>query len=241
MRHVKLELSLLTTFSLLLSLSLTIAADDAHAESLIWGIQAEQAEYRYTSGERLAAWDFDALIGNDELKFVWRSEAEFNTRHDNFETLENQFRIQVPVSDFFDAVAGVRLDTPDGPDRIHGVLGLHGLAEQWFEVDADIFFSEDPSARFEIEYEALVTNRLILTPSFEVNVPFTDDDKSEVGAWAPSIELGARLSYDLIDRAVSPYVGVHYERSFGETARIAERNGSRQDELYIVIGTKFMY
>lgn len=220
---------------------LIVGAGNAHAESMIWGVQAERTEYRYARGERLAAWDFDALAGTDELKVVWRSEAEFDTRHDAFETLENQLRLQVPVTDFFDAVAGIRLDTPEGPDRLYGVLGLHGLTRQWFEVDADLFLSEDPAFRFEVEYEGLITNRIIMTPSLELDLPFSDDDRAAVGALAPTLELGTRLSYDLVDRALSPYFGVHYERHFGETARLAERKGERRGTVFFVIGTKLMY
>jgi len=212
------------------------------AEELIWGIQAEQFEYRYgESGEDLLAWDFDAVVGTDELKIVWRSEAEYELNSNRFETLENQLRLQTPISDFFDAVAGIRIDTPDGTDRVSGVLGVHGLTKQWFEVDADLFLSEHPSARFEVEYEGLITNYITLTPSFEIDIPFTDDEDFEYGAWGPKIELGARLSYDLVDRAISPYIGIHYERSFGKTRRLAKSEGGESDAIFGVIGVKIMF
>lgn len=211
------------------------------AEPLVWGVQAEQLEYRIGEGSDVLAWDFDAVVGTDELKFVWRSEAEYLTRTDAFETLENQARIQMPVSDFFDAVAGVRIDTPEGPNRVHGVVGLHGLAPQWFEIDADLFLSDHPFARLEAEYEALITNRIILTPSVEVELPFADDDAIGVGAWGPKLELGARLSYDLVDRLIAPYFGVHYERVFGETADLARDDGEEVDAVYFVAGIRIMY
>jgi len=214
----------------------------ASAEPLIWGVQVEQFEYRFgESDEDIIAWDFDALIGSDELKFVWRSEGEYEESGRKFETLENQARLQIPISDFYDAVAGVRFDNPKGVDRISGVLGVHGLAEQWFEVDADLFLSEDPSARFEVEYEGLITNLVTVTPSIEVDLPFTDDEEFENGAWGPTIEVGARISYDLVDRLLSPYVGVHYERKFGETANIAEEDGGDDDAVFIVTGVKIMF
>ncbi len=216
-------------------------ASPAAAESLVWGIQAEQFEYRVGEETDVVAWDFDAIVGTDELKFVWRSEAEFSAEEDAFETLENQARLQVPISDFFDAVAGIRVDTPDGSDRIYGVLGFHGLAEQWFEVDADLFLGEDPSARFEVEYEGLITNRITLVPSIEFDLPFTDDEEIGAGAWGPTLEVGARLSYDVIDRAVSPYIGVHYERSFGETADLARDDGEDDDAVFFVIGTRILF
>lgn len=217
------------------------SATPALAEPLLWGIQAEQLEYRAGDGSDILAWDFDVFAGTDELKFVWRSEAEFALEDDAFETLENQARLQRPITDFFDAVAGVRFDTPDGPDRVHGVLGLHGLAPQWFEIDADLFLSDDPSFRFEAEYEALITNRIILTPVVELDLPFTDDQAIGVGAWGPKLEVGARLSYDLIDRALSPYIGVHYERVFGETADLARDEGEDVDGLFFVVGARVMF
>lgn len=218
-----------------------VTAPPAIAEPVIWGVQAEQLEYRLSDGEDVLAWDADAIAGTDELRVVLRSEAEYGLDSDTFETLENQLRLQKPVSDFFDAVAGVRVDTPKGPDRVYGVIGLHGLAPQWFEIDADLFVSDEVAFRFEAEYEALITNRLILIPSIEADLPLTDDRAIGVGAFGPKIELGARLSYDLVDRTVSPYVGVHYERVFGETADLARDEGEGVDAFAIVFGTRIMF
>lgn len=222
-------------------LTASLAAAPVLAEPLIWGFQAEQLEYRLGEDEDLLAWDFDAVAGTDELKFVWRSEAEYGLDDDAFETLENQARLQTPVSDFFDAVVGVRVDTPEGPDRVFGVLGLQGLAPQWIEVDASLFASDDPAFRFEAEYEALITNRLTLIPSVEVDLPFTDDRAVGLGAWGPTLELGTRLSYDLVDRLVSPYIGVHYERAFGDTADIARARGEDRDEVFFVVGSRILF
>jgi len=213
----------------------------ALAETPIWGIQVAQLEFRGQDDESIAAWDFDALYGTDELKLVWRGEAEYAVRENGFETLENQIRLQTPVSDFFDAVLGFRADTPDGPDRYSAVLGLHGLAPQWLEVDLDLFVSDKPFARLEVDYEALITNRLILTPGIEVELPLADDREIGHGAFAPKMEAGARLSFDLIDRLVSPYVGVHYERAFGETGDLAKREGDDRDAFFAVIGTRIVF
>lgn len=217
-------------------------AYSSSAEPLIWGVQAEQFEYRIGETTRIGAWDFDAMIGSDELKFVLRSEAEYDFDHSAFETLENQARLQIPVSTFFDAVGGVRVDTPDeGPERIYGVVGVHGLAPQWFELDADLFLSDRPQFRGEIEYEALITNRLILVPSIEIDLPLVDDHATGAGALGPKLELGARLSYDLIDRLFSPYIGVHYERKLGETAQLAREEGENVEQIFGVVGVRVMY
>ena len=211
------------------------------AEPYFWGFQAEQLEYRTDGDDDIFAWDFDAFYGSDELRFVWRSEAEYDFDEEGFETLENQARLQKPISDFFDVVVGGRVDTPRGPDRAYGVLGLHGLAPQWFEIDADLFVSDNPLFRFEAEYEGLITNRIILIPSVEIDVPLTDDRDIGAGAWAPKLEVGARLSYDLIDRALSPYIGVHYERLYGESGDLAREEGESRDQLLFVVGARVMF
>ena len=68
-----------------------------------------------------------------------------------------------------------------------------------------------------------------------------DDPGRELGAWGPKVEVGARLSYDLIDRAVAPYIGVHYERYMGETQDIREAEGEDADGLFFVTGLRLMF
>ena len=221
---------------------LLLPASQALAEEpLLWGFRAEQFEYRVNPNDNLLAWDFDAFVGKDELRFVWRSEAEYVINDGAFERLENQFRLQTPISDFFDAVAGVRVDTPDGPNRVFGVLGVHGLAPQWFEVDVDLFVSEDPVFRFEGEYELLITNRITLIPNVEFDLPFTDDPELGISALGPRLETGARISYDLVDRLISPYIGVNYERVFAGTADMARLEGEDVDGVFFVVGTRILF
>jgi copper resistance protein B len=221
--------------------SALLVARPLTAEPVVWSIGAEQLEYRVGEGSDIQAWDGGGFIGKDELRMVWRSEAEYVSDTDKFETLENQIRLQVPIATFFDAAAGVRFDTPDGPDRAHGVIGIHGLAPQWFEVNLDLYLSEHPSVRFEVEYEALITNRWILTPSLEIDLPLIDDQEIGQGAFGPTIELGARLSYDLVDRSIAPYIGVHWERRFGESATLARAEGEQASAIYVVAGVRLLF
>ena len=108
----------------------------------------------------------DAFVGSDIWKPRWVNEAEYEFDHDAFEALENQIAVQRLLSDYFDVKAGFRFDTLRGANRTYVVIGLHGLAPQWLEVDADVFVSEngDASARLDLDYELLVTNRWILVP-----------------------------------------------------------------------------
>ena len=237
---------LASAFALAL-LALPLSAAEPKSQ-VFYGVKVEQLEYRFNEiGEKNDAeswaWDGDAFIGTDELKLRLQSEGEYIAGEDVFETLENKVVLQIPVSTFFDAKAGVRFDTPEGPDRTYAVLGLQGLAPQWFEVDADLFVSEkgDVSVRLDVDYELLITNRVILTPTAEINAAFSDDREIGVGSGLSSAELGLRLSYDLLDRSIAPYIGVHYERLFGNTADFAKDEGEDDDELFVVAGVRLLF
>lgn len=208
-----------------------------------YGVAVEQLEHRFNDDGDLFAWDLEGFVGTDEWKLRLESEAEYSQNDDGFETLEHQLLIQRPISDFFDAKAGVRIDTPEGPNRSYAVLGVQGLAPHWFEVDADLFISEngDLSARLDVAYELLITNRLILTPSAEVDIAFSDDEDIGVGSGVSKTEAGLRLSYDLIERNVAPYAGIVYERSFGKTADLARAAGEDEEAFYIVAGVRLLF
>ena len=211
---------------------------------VVWGLQMEQLEYRRgDEDEDVFAWDGDAFIGTDEIKLRWLGDGQYLLDEDVVEDLENRLVIQTPISDFFDAKLGFRADTPTGPDRYYGVLGLAGLAPQWFEVDADLFVSEkgDVSTRLDAEYEILLTNRLILTPSLELDFAFTEDEEIGVGGGLSSGEFGLRLSYDLVDRFIAPYIGVEYERKFFDTANLARDEDEDVGALFGVIGVRITY
>tara|TARA_E500000305_G_C4003675_1_gene228719 strand:- start:269 stop:496 length:228 start_codon:yes stop_codon:yes gene_type:complete len=71
-------------YAVLSALSAFLLTSPASAEQLYWGVQAEQLEWRSGEGSKALAWDADAFVGTDELKAVWRSEAEYATGPDNF-------------------------------------------------------------------------------------------------------------------------------------------------------------
>ncbi|TGN40431.1 copper resistance protein B [Marinobacter confluentis] len=209
-----------------------------------WGVSAEKLEYRYSdSDEELAAVEGGAFYGTDELEFHWLFSGEWEEAHNAWESLENQFVAQIPVSDFWDAKAGVRVDTPEGTDRVYSVLGLTGLAPYWFEVDTNLYVSDegDASVDFEAEYELLITNYWILSATFESLVAFSEDREIGSGKGLNSTELGLRLSYDLIGRAFAPYVGVVHERKYSDTADLARDSGGSTEDWFAVIGARVMF
>jgi copper resistance protein B len=210
----------------------------------VWGAQFEELEYRYSdSDEELGVWDADFFYGTDTFKARWLTKGEYSIEEQAYETLENQLVGQIPISRFFDAKAGVRFDTPEGPDRTYAVLGVAGLAPQWFEIDANFYVSKDgdTSADLDAEYEWLLTNYWILTATFDATAAFSEDRDIGVGKGLVSTETGLRLSYDLIGRAFSPYIGVVHERKYGDTADFARAGDGSTEDWFAVVGARLSF
>ncbi len=220
-------------------------ASAQETDFITYGVGIEQFEHRLALDDAadLIVWSGDAYVGNDEWKLRLVSEGEYAPDADAFEALEHQLVVTRLASDFFDLKAGVRYDRPAGPDRWYAVFGAHGLSPQWFEIDADLFLSEkgDVSGRLDVDYELLLTNRLILMPTLELNVAASDDTAIGVGAGFVSVETGLRLSYDIVDRAVAPYVGLNYERNLGRTARLARDEGEQIDAVSLTVGLRMTF
>src|SRR5690606_10012343 len=85
-----------------------------------WGVQFEEVGGRYSGGgEELGGCDADAFQGTDDSQVRLLTTGEYEIEEQAYETLENQLVGQTPISKFFDAKAGVRFDTPEGPDRTY--------------------------------------------------------------------------------------------------------------------------
>src|SRR3546814_14630672 len=108
--------------------------------------------FPYSPLVRSVGTDYDKLFRKSEGEYVLEGEWEKAEVHVLYSRL---------ISDFFDVQAGLRYDFEPDPERAYGVIGLQGLAPQFFEVDSAIFVSNkgDVSVRFEAEYELLITDR----------------------------------------------------------------------------------
>lgn len=205
-------------------------------------VQIDELEVRAQDGDDLVTWVGLGRIGTDRHKLALKTEGGYVLDADKAERVEAQLLYQRPISDFFDVQIGLRHDFKPDPSRSYAVMGILGLAPQWLEIDASLFASHkgDVSARFEAEYDLLFTQRLVLRPTAEINVAFSDDEAIGVGAGFNDIELGLRLHYE-IAREVAPYVGVNWERKLGKTGDLARDEGEDDNVFSVVAGVRVFF
>ncbi|WP_338039790.1 copper resistance protein B [Luteibacter yeojuensis] len=186
------------------------------------------------------SWEAEGWYGNDTDKLWLRSEGEREggrPRDGDVEAFWSH-----AVAPFWDAQLGVRRDVGEGPKRTWAALGLQGLAPYWFEVEATAYAGSGgrTAARVRVEYELLLTQRLILQPELEVNAYGKDDLRRGIRSGVSSLEGGLRLRYE-IRRSIAPYVGIAWDHLVAGTAGLARGNGRRVTDRRWVAGIRLWF
>lgn len=201
----------------------------------------DQLEYAPGPSERPISLEAISWIGGDYNRLWLRAEGEQST-------LEGEGEVEIEalygrlITPFFDAVAGVRLDTHWGGDpQTRGFLavGLQGLVPYMFEVEPTLYVSHegDVSAEFSASYTFLFTQRLVLEPELEVSAAVQEVPEWSVGSGINDLGLGLRLRYE-IRRKFAPYVGYSWNWMFGETADFARAAGEDPSTGAFVFGIR---
>ena len=182
-----------------------------------------------------------AWYGGDIDKLWIKTELEGDWRR-GFEEAEIQGLWSRAIDPWFDVQAGLRYDPRSGPDRTHLVLGVQGLAPYWWEVEGAVFLSNkgEVTARAEAEYDLRITQQLILQPRGEVDLSLQDIRELGIGSGLTSASVGARLRYQL-SPLVAPYIGVEFERAFGDTRRFRRDEGDEAGGLNLVAGLRLWF
>ena len=201
-----------------------------------WTVMADRLEWQ--QGNALA-WEGSAWFGHDRGRLWLRSEGERESGHateGNVEALWGK-----PVNAWWDLLAGVRHDIGnDGRDWL--ALGVQGLAPYKFEVQATAYLGERGQSMLqgEVEYELLLTNRLILQPRIEATAHGRSDAVRGIGSGLGEVDAGLRLRYE-VRREFAPYFGIERAVRFGKTADFARAAGHDAHETRWVAGVRFWF
>ena len=227
------------------------AADRAAAEKPAQGHPAhDNLPHHYLLFDRLEAsreddataieWDVHGWYGTDLHRAWLRTEGERtggDTEHAQVELLYGR-----SVTPWWDVVAGVRHDFGHGPSQSFAAFGVQGLAPYKYEFAATAYVGTggQTALSLEAEYDTLLTNRLILQWVAEAAAYGKSDERRDQGAGLDSVEFGARLRYEF-RREFAPYVGVVWERRFGDAAYWRRAAGEDADDVRFVAGVRFWF
>lgn len=207
-----------------------------HDRGINYMVLFDQLEFQGGSGNA-ANWDNLTWVGGDRNRVWLRSEGE--SEDGRLETAFVDVLWGRMFSRWWDFVAGIRQDARPGDPQTWVGGGIQGLAPYWFEVELTGYVGAGgrTHARAEVEYELLLTNRLILQPLVEAEIFGKSDPSRGIGAGLSTLEGGLRLRYEF-RRELAPYVGISWQRRLFGTADLAREAGEPTGATRVVVGLR---
>ena len=215
----------------------TLKMGDEHNFGVLLVDRLERVDLR--EGNSIA-YDAQAWFGRTYDRLVLKAEGEVSSGR--LEDANTELLWGHAVAAYWDTQIGLRHDSGEGPNRTWLALGIQGLAPYWFEVDATVYAGESgrTALNLEVEYELLLTQRLVLQPRIETDFYGKDDPARGIGNGWSSSAVGLRLRYEF-RREFAPYLGVEWVRKHGETADIARASDEVVSETRWVAGVRFWF
>ncbi|WP_367346770.1 copper resistance protein B [Stenotrophomonas bentonitica] len=205
--------------------------------SLLLVNRLEQWDGQHGTGQ---AWEASGWVGGNINRLWLRSEGERGggrTESSDLEVLYGR-----SVSPWWDVLVGVKQDFRPAESRTWAALGIQGLAPYKFETSATAYAGDGGqlAATLEVEYELLLTNRLILQPLVEATLAAKDEPEHGMGSGLNKVEAGLRLRYEF-SRRFAPYIGITHERLFGDTADYHQAAGEHTRDTRWVAGVRLWF
>lgn len=191
-------------------------------------------------------WDIESWYGSDYNRFFIKSEGERNTAFKADYDIDLQLLYSRLISPYFNFQTGIRFETQTfrakNVTRPQAVFGFEGLAPYFIELESAAFVDAkgNISGRLSLTKDFLFTQRLIMQTRFETNLAIQKVERFTTGRGLNNIELGFRFRYEF-RRKFAPYVGVTFDRSFFETARLVRQDGGSPKQIRFAIGVRMFF
>ena len=210
------------------------AAHDRHVNGFVL---FDQLEWRAGNGPGTLSWRNTGWVGGDIHRMWFRTAADVN------EAGPDEGSVHVlygrAIARWWDVVGGVRQDVQPGAQTWLAV-GVQGVAPGFFDVQATAYLSDEgqTAAHLEVEYDVLITNRVVLQPVVELEAYGKPNAALRVGI--STAAAGLRLRYQLT-RELAPYVGVSWVKGLGDTAELADDKHRSNGLPRLVTGVRLWF
>jgi copper resistance protein B len=193
-----------------------------------------------THNNTAMVYDAQAWFGQTYNRVLARGEGKIDKN--GLESSRTELLWAHALTPYWDTHLGVRYDDDAGHNRSWFAFGVQGLAPYWLYVEATAYVGEQGRAAFrlELEYDLLITQKLILQPRIEANVYSKRDVARGLGSGLSDFEAGIRLRYE-IRREIAPYIGIEWASKFGGTADYQRAMGNNAEETRFVAGIHFWF
>lgn len=195
---------------------------------------------RNRDGENALDWDGRFWVGSATDRLLIKSEGERANGGGSDGKVEAFW--SHAVAPFWDLQLGARRDIGTGPKRNWAAVGIEGLLPYNIELETTAYVGSSGRTALAVkaEYDLLLTQRLIFTPELEASLYGKRDPERGIGSGLSTGSLSLRLRYE-VTREFAPYVGVSFERKFGQTASYASDAGASRSQTAVMAGVRFWF
>lgn len=220
--------------TLLFSSIAVSSLEASKSNTLFYKFTVDSLEKQDNTGKSVS-WSGNFWIGSELNKLYLYSEGD-KANHSSSES-ENQLVFSHAIAPYWDIQLGLGYDKKSNQHKNWAVIAFQGMAPYFIETRAALLIgnNSDVGLRLEAEYKALLTQKLVLTPSISTAFYSKDIPNMELGKGLSNITAGLRLSYE-IKREFAPYIGVEWNKNYGNT-----NDFDPVDETYFVAGFKFWF
>lgn len=197
-------------------------------------ITINQLEYQ-SNDAKTTAWDIYGYTGYDRNKiYIYSNGTKENSVSSD---TQNDLVYSHAIAPYWDLQGGIAYDSNAADSNTWAEVALSGLAPYFFETRVALLTDKHGNVglRTDFEYEALFTQKLIFTPSLQVDSYTKDNVSLGLGKGLSNITLGARLRYEF-RREFAPYIGFEWSKNYGNTGKFAPL-----DEGYAVAGLRMWF
>ncbi len=195
---------------------------------------------RNRDGQNALDWDGRFWFGTATDRLVVKSEGERENGGGSDGKVEAFW--SHAVSPFWDLQLGARRDIGTGPKRNWAAIGIEGVLPYNIELETTGYVGSSgrTALALKAEYDLLLTQRLIFTPELEASLYGKSDPERGIGSGLSTGSLSLRLRYEFT-REFAPYIGVSFERKFGQTASYAADAGASRSQTAVMAGVRFWF
>lgn len=211
-----------------------------HDKQLNWAVIVEQFEYQSFESNSALNWNANAWIGGDIDRLWIRTEGERE------QGVTHKAELQAlwghAISPWWELVGGLRQDFKPSSGQAWAAFGIQGTPLYGLELEVTAYLGErqQTALRLESSYAILLTNRLVLEPSLEANIYGRNDATRDQGSGLADSEVGLRLRYE-VTRGFAPYLGVSFNRAYGNTADQLRYDDGDIGQTRLVAGVRLRF
>jgi copper resistance protein B len=207
----------------------------------------DQLEYRFAApGQDQLGWDAFGWLGYDKDRLWVKSEGEAGFEGSDRGESENDVLYSRLLTPFWMGQVGFQYANDWQAGRYHDRWSAAAsvMGDLPFNIDTDlsVYLSDkaDLTAKLEMEYDLLITQRLVLSPRMELTFAAQDVPERHLGAGLAQGDFDLRLRYEFT-RKFAPYIGVRYHLLVGESRGMARNAGEPAQQVMWLTGVRLSF